>query len=112
MNEEVELLIEKYLSQLEALAEAKMFSWQDKIDRHTKLSKGYKLALERMFGYDTSKAIEIYMYNKIVQSTTAKYSKCPACNGEGTYSHYDDCPGYLIHDICGRCKGLGFIINK
>ena len=104
MDEEVKVLIEKYIGQYDALAEAELNDYREEIiDRHIKLARGYYLALQRILGYETDKAIQLYVYSKI----NSHYIICPSCNGEGIYSHYDDCPGHLVHDRCSRCKGLG-----
>lgn len=114
MEEQTKMLIEKYINQQEAILEAEVYGYsQETKDYHIRLARGYRLALEKIFGSETNKAIEIYMFNKVNSHHKENYKECSACNGEGIYSHYDDCPGYLTHDTCGRCKGLGKIsINK
>ena len=65
MNAETKMLIEKYLNQQEAILEAEVYGYsQETKDYHIRLARGYRLALERILGSETNKAIEIYMYNK------------------------------------------------
>jgi len=64
MEAQTKMLIEKYINQQEAILEAEVYGYsQETKDYHIKLARGYRLALERIFGEDTSKAIQIYMYN-------------------------------------------------
>ena len=65
MNAETKMLIEKYINQQEAILEAEVYGYsQETKDYHIRLARGYRLALERILGSETNKAIEIYMYNK------------------------------------------------
>jgi len=66
MEEQVKMLIEKYIGQQEAILEADVYGYsQETKDYHIRLARGYRFALERIFGSETNKAIQIYMFNSI-----------------------------------------------